>query len=698
MSNYIVLVKQVPDITQITDNAFDSESGTLIRGRLDAVINELDTEALAFAYNMRKISGDDVGRIVCLTMGPPVAQEVLRYSLSRCADMAVLLTDSKLAGADTPATANPLACAVRKIVGEIFNGNNDYYVVCGMQSVDGDTAQVPPQIAEELAIPCVGYATGAEYRYGRFEFTRIISGGCQVVAVKKPPAVITVAEYQFPLFARFAAARRANRMKIIRWDSNDIKACCTGVIGSKTRVIRVFPPGKSTRKCREVSDVKTLASLLVDDFKKDGKEAEDAADIRPGSYILPAKREDKFDRSFEGLAKEKEDFKILCDKLREFGIGEVSQIDDATKAKILAASGGQFHKKSLEAMIDGLRLTEPSYKGEVWVVGEHSEGIIHPATFELIGKSRQLADCLSTKVGVCLAGQNLEPMVKDLIAAGADKVYLIEDKLLSVFDPGAYRKVIAETISSYWPQIVLFGATARGRMLAPMVSYRLGCGLTADCTSLDIKDSSRKGQIAILFQTRPALGGNVMATICTKDSKSQMATARPGVMKRLPPDNNRKGEVIRSRVQLSGDDISLEIIETRVGKGSVDFDAEAIVSSGKGMQSRDNYQRLAGSLCDCLSKRLGAKVERGASRAAVEQGFVERIRQVGQTGTSIKPKLYIALGISGAIQHMIGVANTETIIAINSDPNAPIFKQCDYYIIGSVEDIVPRLVKALEAG
>lgn len=176
-----------------------------------------------------------------------------------------------------------------------------------------------------------------------------------------------------------------------------------------------------------------------------------------------------------------------------------------------------------------------------------------------------------------------------------------------------------------------------------------------------------------------------------------MATARPGVMKRLPPDESRRGKVIKHNVRLSEADISLEIIKTEFGTGEVNFGADVIVSGGKGMQSRDNYERLVSSFCDCLRRKLDAQVERGASRAAVEQGFIDRGHQVGQTGTSVGPKLYIALGISGAIQHMIGVANTETIIAVNSDPHAPIFKQCDYYIVGKVEDTVPRLVQALEA-
>jgi electron transfer flavoprotein alpha subunit len=696
MSNYIVLVKQVPDVTQITDNAFDSETGTLIRSRLASVINELDSQALAFANYMKKISTGPDGKIIALTMGPPMAEEVLRYSLSRCADMAVLLTDKALGGADTWATANPLAYAIRRIVKDFFKGNSDYYVVCGMQSVDGDTAQVPPQIAEELSLPCIAYVTDTEFKEGRFEFTRIISGGSQVVTVKKLPAVITVARYEYPLFTTFAATRRANRMEIICWRGDDIKATHIGAKGSKTRVIRVFPPGKSTRKCKQVSDAKSLAKLLVDSFKSSAGVLNRSDNSQASSYVLPSKRTDRFDRNFESTKKENEDFKTLSQTLKKLGISEISQIDEYIKKKLLAAAGERFHRKALEDMLNGLQLTEPSFAGEVWVVAEHDSGSVHPATFELIGKARKLANSLENKVGVCLAGYGVEPMAKELIAAGADNIYIIEDKLLSVFDPTAYRKVITDCISTYWPQIVLFGATAQGRMLAPMVSYRVGCGLTADCTSFDIRDSSRMGRIAILLQTRPALGGNVMATICTKDSKSQMATARPGVMKRLPPNESRTGKIIKHKVQLRDDDISLEIIKTELGTGIVNFNVEAIVSGGKGMQNRDNYERLVGSLCDCLSKKLDTEVERGASRAAVEQGFVERIHQVGQTGTSIGPKLYIALGISGAIQHMIGVANTGTIVAINSDPNAPIFKQCDYYIVGNVEDIVPQLVQTLE--
>jgi len=695
MSNYIVLVKQVPDVSQITDNAFDPDTGTLIRTRLASVINELDSQALGFANRMRKLSAEPGAKIVVLTMGPPMAEEVLRYGLSRCADKVVLLTDRALGGADTVATANPLAFAIRKIVKEILGGGNDYYIVTGMQSVDGDTAQVPAQIAEQLNLPCIAYVTDASFRQGRFEFTRIISGGSQVVAAKSKPVVITVAKYEYPLFATFSLSRRARRTEVITWSSKDIKATLIGAKGSKTTVIRVFPPGKTSRKCRRAEDAVALAKILSQSISSAKQTQQKNGAAGDGKYILPAARRDMLDRSFEATAKEIEDFAALRETLNELGVTDADGIDEAVMEKVLASDKIRFHRKALEDMVEGLKLTEPSYTGQVWVVAEHRNGVVHPATFELIGKARQLADSLVTRTGVVVAGAGIEQTSKELTAAGADDIYIIEDELLGEFDPTAHRKAVADAIQTYRPQIVLFAATPQGRILAPLVSYRLQCGLTADCTGLDIRDSSRKGQIAILLQTRPALGGNVMATICTKNSRSQMATARPGVMKRLEPDYSRTGKVIKHKVRITKDDVGLDIIKTELGSGQVNFEADVIVSGGKGMQNRDNYELLVGKLCDALAKRLDTSVERGASRAAVEQGFIERVHQVGQTGTAVGPKLYIALGISGAIQHMIGVANTETIVAVNSDPNAPIFKQCDYYIVGTVEETIPQLIKAL---
>jgi len=624
-----------------------------------------------------------------------MADEVLRYSLSRQADMAVLLTDRALGGADTWATANPLAFAIRKIAKEILKNEDDYFIVSGMQSVDGDTAQVPAQVAEELNMPCVAYVTDAKYNNGKFEFTRIISGGSQVVSVKEKPAVLTVAKYDYPLYAGFAASRWANNFNVIQWGQDDINASSIGAKGSKTSVIKVFPPGKSKRKCEQVGDVHTLANLIVNSYKSDDSDQGGLAE--EGEYQLPAERNDQMDRSFEGLDKDVDAYKLLNEKLKEFKVIDPADVEDEIKEKIIVSSNKKFHKKSLQDMLDGYQLNEPSFSGDIWVVAEHEGGELHEVAYELVGKTRGLADELHVKVGVVLAGYNVEGMAESLIWAGADNIYTISNKLLEQFDPTSYLKAVADCINEYKPQIVLFAATPQGRMLAPMVSYRCECGLTADCTGLAIKDNSRRGQVAILLQTRPALGGNVMATICTKNSMSQMATARPGVMKRLAEDRSRKGNIIKHKVEITEDDISLDVISTEKGFGEGSLASDVIVAGGKGMQSRDSYEQLLGELCDVLSDKLDTKAEKGASRTAVEQGFAERIVQVGQTGTSVGPKIYVAIGISGAIQHMIGVANTETIIAINSDPEAPIFKQCDYYMIGTAEDVIPELVKALEA-
>ena len=697
MSHYIVLVKQVPDVSQITDNAFDPKTGNLIRTRLPSVINELDAQALAFAHHMKTISSDTDGKVVVLTMGPPMAAEVLRYSLSRCADTAVLLTDRALGGADTVATANPLAHATQKICAELLGGSNDYYIISGMQSVDGDTAQVPAQMAEELNIPCVPYATEAHYKNGQFTFTRIVSGGSQVVQPLSTPAIITVAKYEYSLFASFARTRQGNQTELVQWGADDVKATAMGVAGSKTRVIRVFPPGKTTRKCQQVESTQELAKIIVANLNSNDN-AKDIKAERSPDYILPEKRTDKLDRRYEGTAKEASDFNLLVEKLKELNDTDAATVSEETKEKILADKNISFHKKALDDMLNGLTLSNPEYSGEVWVMAEYAENTINAATFELIGKARELADSLCTVVGVVLVGDQIKSMADNLIAAGTDKVYLIEDAILKDFDPHSYRTAVSDVVKKYQPQIVLYGATPQGRVLAPMVSYRVGCGLTADCTGLDVRDSSRKGQIAILMQTRPALGGNIMATICTKDSTCQMATARPGVMKRLEPDASRKGQIIEHPVELTERDLSLKIISKDKGQGNVNFDSEVIISGGKGMQNQDTFNRLLGGLCGAIQTKFDVAVEQGATRTAIEQGFAERIHQVGQTGTAVGPKLYVAVGISGAIQHMIGVANTETIVAVNTDPNAPIFKQCDYYIIGNAEQVVPELAEAIKAG
>lgn len=696
MPNYIVLVKQVPDVSQITDNAFDPETGNLIRSKLANTINELDTKALAFAHDMRNKSKDKSGKIIALSMGPPMAEEVLRYSLSRSADQSILLTDRSLGGADTFATANPLACSIRKIVKDIFDGNEDYYVIAGMQSVDGDTAQVPAQIAEELQISCAACVTDCSYENGAFVFTKIISGGSQKVSLKDKPAMLTVADFEYPLYATFERTRWARDFNVIKWSNDDIQAPYIGAKGSKTNVIQVFPPEKTTRKQQKVEDVRELAKIISDKLTGKDQDESEKPESEHEAYVLPANRASLLDRSYEGKQKEVKDFHLLTEKLKQEGIQHPDEITDELAEKLIDDCKDTLPKKALKELIEGFKCTKPAYEGDVWVVAEETEDGLHNGTLELTGEARKLADSLDVNVGVVLAGHQVESLKDELFAAGADKVYLIEDPLLDEFDPCSCRKVISSCIADYKPQIVLFAATPQGRVLAPMISYRLGCGLTADCTELEIKDRSRKGEIAILMQTRPALGGNIMATICTKDSSCQMATVRPGVMKKPGMDYSRKGEVIPYKAELTREDVSLNIISTDYGGSGANFEADVIVSGGKGMQSRDSYEHYIGEMCSTLQECFDIPVERGASRSAVEQGFIDRGYQVGQTGTSVGPRLYLAFCISGAIQHMIGVANSETIIAVNSDPGAPIFEHCDYYMVAKAEKVIPQLTEELD--
>jgi electron transfer flavoprotein alpha subunit len=692
MSNYIVTVKQVPDITQITGNAFNPETGTLKRGTLPSVINKLDADALAFANKMRHLSP---GKIVCLTMGPPAAKEVLTYSLSRSADSAVLLTDRALGGADTPATANPLAYAIKKIAKDIFNGNDDYVVISGMQSVDGDTAQVPAQIAEELQIPCIAYATEVESINGRFRIEKIVSGGNQWVSPKSLPCVVTVANYEYPLFASFRRSLWANKFVVFNWTADDIKPTLFGLDGSKTRVTRVFPPPKGSRKNILFHNINEFVAELVTSYKKGGTNG--AFEGREADYILPSDRlGGLMQRNYEGTDKETDAYKQVTQAISKLGITKVDQLEGSLVDRIQEHLQEKLSKKILQEMIEGYKITQTKYSGDVWVIAEHDGEKVNDVTCELLGKASHLAKPLGVRVGIVIAGNKCKHMANDLIAAGADDVHIIEDVLLEDFRPGPYRNAVVDVIKRHNPQIVLFGATPQGRVLAPMIAYRLGCGLTADCTGLDIRDNSRKGDIAILMQTRPALGGNIMATIITRDSKIQMATARLGVMKKNKPDHSRKGNIIEHSVTLAESDIGFDIIKTELSGGSANLsNADVIVSGGRGLRNRDNYDKLVSDLAEVLRKKLDCQVEFGASRAAVEQGFIDRTHQVGQTGTAVSPKLYIALGISGAIQHLIGIENSEIIVAINSDPQAPIFKHSDYYIVGNAEEIVPQITEAL---
>lgn len=330
----------------------------------------------------------------------------------------------------------------------------------------------------------------------------------------------------------------------------------------------------------------------------------------------------------------------------------------------------------------GINLND--YNG-VWVIGEQREGKINPVTIELIGEGRKLADQLGKELAVVIAGYEVEKEVKELLHYSVDKVYYINDPLLKDFTTDGYAISIASLIERKKPEVVLVGATSIGRDIAPRIAGKVGTGLTADCTKLEIDSTDNK-----LLQTRPAFGGNLMATIVCPKNRPQMSTVRPGVMAKAVRTESETGILEVVTPELTEKMIRTRLVEILPQeKKSVNLtDARIIVSGGRGLKRAEGFE-----LIKKLADKLGAEI--GASRASVDSGWIEHSHQVGQTGTTVRPELYIACGISGAIQHLAGMSDSKYIVAINKDAKAPIFSICDYGIVGDLYEILPEMIESL---
>lgn len=324
-----------------------------------------------------------------------------------------------------------------------------------------------------------------------------------------------------------------------------------------------------------------------------------------------------------------------------------------------------------------------AYKG-IWVFAEQHAGHTQSVAYELIAEARKLAQDLKEEVSAVLLGAgDLKAQAKELIEYGADKVYVVSDPHLKNYLTEPYTDVISDMISRYKPEIFLLGATTTGRDLASRIAARIRVGLTADCTGLDI-DPEKK----IIRQTRPAFGGNIMATIISPNYRPQMSTVRPKVFKKLAKDTSRKGEIVEVKSKISEKSLRtklIEIIQSTEKKVNL-AEAEIIVSGGRGIGCAENFKMIQE-----LADTIGGAV--GASRATVDAGWISQFHQVGQTGKTVSPKLYVACGISGAIQHLAGMSSSDIVIAINKDPYAPIFNVATYGIVGDVLEVVPALTK-----
>lgn len=341
--------------------------------------------------------------------------------------------------------------------------------------------------------------------------------------------------------------------------------------------------------------------------------------------------------------------------------------------------------EKVEGKGSGVDITQ--YSG-IWVFAEQRDGKLMPVVLELLGEARKLADGVGAEVSAVLCGENVEGLCADLFAYGADKVYLADAPELKNYTTDGYSKVIDEAIKKYKPEIVMYGATHIGRDLGPALAVKSGTGLTADCTQLELPAEDRQFRM-----TRPAFGGNLMATIMCPNHRPQMSTVRPGVMQKTEnPQFDKTGEIVKLDVSFAEGDIRTKVLEiVKTAKDAVSLtDAKVIVAGGMGVGSAEGFKLL-----EQLADKLGGIV--AGSRAAVDEGWIDKSRQIGQTGTTVKPQIYIACGISGAIQHIAGMQDSDYIIAINTNEAAPIFEVADYGMVGDLHKVIPELIAALDA-
>ena len=389
-------------------------------------------------------------------------------------------------------------------------------------------------------------------------------------------------------------------------------------------------------------------------------------------------------------------------------------IDMVDKKAVINAKCTACNQCIAACKFDAIEKTESENDGpdlsaykHIWVFAEQRNGKLMNVALELIGEGRRLASEISDDTQLCavLIGDKVKQLADECYAYGADKVITIEDPLLKVYNTDGYAKVMTDAINEMKPEIVLYGATYIGRDLAPRIAARLNTGLTADCTRLDVKVSSYKKYAdekttldtstldpndpsTGIKQTRPAFGGNLMATIICPRTRPQMSTVRPGVMQKREKVEGAKGELVEYKAKLSKDDIHVQIVDVvKSAKELVSLtDADIICSGGRGLGGPDGFK-----LIQEFADKVGGVV--GSSRAAVDAGWIDHSHQVGQTGTTVKPKIYFACGISGAIQHLAGMQTSDIIVAINKDEDAPIFEVADFGIVGDLYKVVPEIIK-----
>jgi electron transfer flavoprotein alpha subunit len=654
----LVLIKQVPETDKVK---MDPETGTMVRSGLESIINPLDLYAIEEALVLKEKLG---ARVTALSMGPPDAERALRESLSMGCDGAILLTDRAFAGSDTWATSRVLAEAVRRV------GDVDL-ILAGERATDGDTGQVGPAVAAWLDLPVLTYVSSLEIEAAPLSDTttadsvflhkttpaairvrRLTEEGYQVLEAAPPCLVTVVKEIASPRLPTLRGKKFARSEEIARWGASDLglDPATTGLIGSPTRVTKIFYPKVARNGLRIVA-------------------ADEAGIEKAIDHIL-----------------------ALFEKK---GILDKATVEDgaSTPSSPFATSSALSSALERSPIAGGAPSPDTAAapaKPEFWILAERRSSGLDIASFELLARARALADNRGALLAaVVLTSALSEKDAGALIAHGADRVVAIESPLLGNFICERWVEALANLVRARNPEVFLAAATTTGRTLMPYLAAKLGTGLTADCTELAIEEGT-----GLLLQTRPAIGGNIMATIKTARHKPQMATVRPHSMQPLSPDPERRGAVIRlSYESLTKKDTPRSPVQVLSMESNIkDFEnlegARIVVSGGRGLKKADNFKLIRE-----LAHSLGAVV--GASREAVDRGWISYSHQVGLSGKTISPEIYLGAGISGAIQHLAGIRTARTIISINTDPDAPIHAVADLAIVGDLFEILPRLTARL---
>ncbi len=634
----VLCVKQVPDATDIR---FDPITNNLIREGIPSIVNPHDMHAIETAIQLKEKYG---AYVTAVSMGPMQAQEALKEAIAMGADEAVLITDRDMAGADTLATSYTLWKGIMKVAEKRpFD-----LILHGKVAIDGETGQVPPGVAVRFGIPIVTHVTSIEDldpEKRTITVKRRFEDGVEVIRSSMPVALTIHEDMNEPRKATIDGILRARRTVLQTWDRNALDAdpALLGLKGSPTIVMKIFaPPGRKQGELFDgTQDPGAAAQWLVDRLVQ-------IAALGGTPTQIPV---------------------------------QVAATPDPPKGGAAPSGLSQAQAKLLEKGkgAEGF--------GEVWVYVEQIYGRAPKVSWELLGEGKRLAGIYGTKLAAIVVGHNVDHLIDESFAYGADKVYVADHPLLEHYRTQPYAEAVAELSKRYKPEAILVGGTWRGRDMAGAAATILETGLIADCTALDVDLKT-----GTFLGTRPDYGGNLMSTIICPKRRPTMATVRPRVMKALPPDRSLKGDVIRENFEPNPARINTELVEwTPIEKVGVKLDeADIIVAGGKGLGSARNF-----ALIERLAHALGGNV--GASRAAVTAGWIGYERQVGQTGSTVRPRLYFAIGISGAIQHIVGIMNADIIVAVNKDPDATIFKMADFGIVGDLFKVVPEIIEQLRS-